>query len=46
MTHDEQVQADCEAILTCALKLKEEVDEKDRIKNAFIVGKTRSYFRA
>jgi myosin-5 len=45
MTLDEQVRADCEAILLCALASKEEqVDGK--VKRAFAVGNNRSYFRA
>jgi myosin heavy subunit len=46
MTPDESLRADIEAIMSCALKSKEEVDEKGRVKKAFVVGKTRTYFRA
>jgi myosin-5 len=45
MTPSEALRANCDAILTCALKEKEEND-KGRIIKAFVVGKTRSYFRA
>jgi myosin-5 len=45
MTRDEQIRADCNAILLCALASKEEkVDGK--VIRAFAVGNNRSYFRA
>lgn len=46
MSHDEKLQADCEAILAFALKSKEELDDRGRVHQAFVVGKTKSYFRA
>jgi len=45
MTGDEALRADVDALMTCALKAKEERDGK-RIIKAFVVGKTRTYFRA
>jgi myosin-5 len=45
MTPQECLRADCDAILTCALKSKE-ITEKGRIIKMFVVGKTKSYFRA
>lgn len=45
MVHDEIIRAECDAILQCALKEKE-VQEKGRTVRAFVVGKTKSYFRA
>jgi len=44
MTVFEKVKADCDAILTCALKSKEITEDGKTIK-AFVVGKTRTYFR-
>jgi len=41
MTLPEKMRADCEAVMTCALKEKETADGK-----VFVVGKTRTYFRA
>lgn len=45
MLPEECLSADCDAILSCALKCKE-VNEKGRVIKAYVVGKTRSYFRA
>lgn len=45
MTGEEALRADVDALMTCALKAKEERDGK-RIIKAFVVGKTRTYFRA
>ena len=45
MTPAERLRADCDAILSCALKCKE-VHENGRVQKAFVVGKTKSYFRA
>lgn len=45
MVRDEIIRAECDAILQCALKEKE-VQEKGRTVRAFVVGKTKSYFRA
>jgi myosin V len=42
MSIQEQVKADCEAVMTCLLKQKETADGG----KAFVVGKTRTYFRA
>merc|ERR1712151_552536 len=38
---EEQLQKDCDALFNCALKEKE-----DKGKKAYVVGKTRTYFRA
>jgi myosin V len=45
MVPQEALKADCNAIMTCALKCKE-VQEKGKTIKAFVVGKTRTYFRA
>ena len=45
MTPEECLSADCDAILHCALQSKE-VSEKGRTIKAYVVGKTKSYFRA
>jgi myosin heavy subunit len=45
MLPEECLSADCDAILACALKSKE-VTEKGRIIKGYVVGKTKSYFRA
>lgn len=45
MTASERLAADCDAILQCALKEKE-INDKGKIVRAFVVGKTKSYFRA
>ena len=37
---------DADAILTCALKPKEFVDKNGNVKKAFVVGKTKTFFRA
>merc|ERR1712146_830327 len=36
---------DCEALLTCALKPLETVEKDGKVTKAFVIGKTRSYFR-
>ncbi|GKY95842.1 hypothetical protein MPSEU_000544800 [Mayamaea pseudoterrestris] len=46
MTPEEALRADCDAILTCALKGKEFKDDRGKVVKMFVVGKTRSYFRA
>ena len=46
MSTEEGLRADIDAIMSCALKSQEEVDSKGRVKKAFVVGKTRTYFRA
>jgi myosin-5 len=46
MMATEGIRADCDAILRGALKPKEEEHENGRVMRAFVVGKTRSYFRA
>lgn len=46
MDHDAALRADCNAILTCALKSKEYVKDDGKPAKAFVVGKTKSYFRA
>jgi len=45
MSPTEGLRADCDALLTCALKCKE-TEDKGKISKAFVVGKTRCYFRA
>jgi myosin V len=45
MLPEECLSADCDAILQCALKSKE-ITEKGRTIKAYVVGKTKSYFRA
>jgi myosin-5 len=45
MSAQEGVSADIDAMMTCALKPKEE-EIKGKIVKAFVVGKTRTYFRA
>ena len=45
MSASEAVRADIDAMMTCALKSKEE-NIKGRVTKAFVVGKTRTYFRA
>jgi myosin-5 len=45
MTAEEGVRADITAMMTCALK-DMEITEKGRVIKAFVVGKTRTYFRA
>jgi len=45
MSELEKLRADCEAVLTCALKSKEVV-ENGKLVKAFLIGKTRTYFRA
>jgi myosin-5 len=44
MEPEEKLSKDCDALLLCALKPKEE-KEDGKIKKAYVVGKTRSYFR-
>ena len=46
MTPNEKLKADCNAIMESALKCKEEQGEKGKIIKAFVVGRTRTYFRA
>lgn len=46
MTPEEGAKCDAEAILDCALKIKESVDKDGNIKKAFIVGRTKTFFRA
>ena len=43
---EERRTADCRALLDIALKSQETVDEKGHIVKAFVVGKTKTYFRA
>lgn len=43
-TLPEKMRADCEAIMNCALKEKE-VTEGGKVIKAFVVGKTRTYFK-
>ncbi|GAX27011.1 hypothetical protein FisN_9Lh324 [Fistulifera solaris] len=45
MTPDQGARADIEAIMTCALKSKEET-VNGKVVKAFVVGRTRTYFRA
>ena len=45
MTPAEALSADCDAIMSCALKPKEEM-EGNKVIKAFVVGKTKTYFRA
>ena len=42
----EKARANCEAVLTCALKEKETTGKDGKVVKAFMVGKTRTYFRA
>jgi myosin-5 len=44
MEAEEKLKYDCDALLCCALKSKE-VTENGKLVKAFVVGKTRSYFR-
>merc|ERR1712183_708848 len=44
MEAEEKLKYDCEALLTCALKPLEKTEEGKTVQ-AFVVGKTRSYFR-
>ena len=45
MSTQERIKADCEAVMSCALQSKE-VMENGKLGKAFVVGKTRTYFRA
>lgn len=45
MSTAEGISADIDAMMTCALKAKEEM-VKGKLAKAFVVGKTRTYFRA
>jgi len=42
---DVALKHDCEALLTCALKPLETVEKDGKVTKAFVIGKTRSYFR-
>ena len=44
MSPEEKLKCDCDALLSCALKSKDE-KENGKLVKAFVVGKTRSYFR-
>lgn len=46
MPHDDALRCDCDAIMTSALKEKESVEKDGSRKKAFVVGKTKTYFRA
>ena len=46
MSHEEGLKCDAHAILDCALKSHEYVDKEGNTKKAFVVGKTKSFFRA
>ena len=46
MDNKKAAACDADAILSCALKPKETVDKKGNVKKAFIVGKTKTFFRA
>ena len=46
MSPAEALRCDADAILTCALKDHEFVDKEGNRKKAFVVGKTKSFFRA
>jgi myosin-5 len=46
MTAEEGLRCDCEAILACALECKETKDKTGKTVRAFVVGLTKSYFRA
>ena len=46
MSQEEQLREDCIAMMTSALKCKEFDDEDGQHKKAFVVGKTKTYFRA
>jgi len=43
---EEALRHDVDAILSCALKSKEEINDKGKVVKAFVVGRTRTYFRA
>ena len=45
MSTQERIKADCEAVMSCALQTKE-LMENGKLVKAFVVGKTRTYFRA
>ena len=46
MDANESSRCDCHAILRCALQPKETVDDNGKVVLAFVVGRTKSYFRA
>ena len=46
MTPEEALRANVDAILNCALKVKETVNAEGKVAKAYVVGKTKSYFRA
>ena len=46
MTKEQQESCDATAILTCALKERETVNKEGKTQRAFVVGFTKSYFRA
>jgi myosin V len=46
MDSNEALRCDCDAILNCALKVKETVNNEGKVAKAYVVGKTKSYFRA
>lgn len=46
MTSEEGLRADIDAMMTWALREKTDRDPKGNIKKSFVVGKTRTYFRA
>jgi len=46
MSAEQKRAADCKALMTCALRSKEIYDDRGRRVPAFLVGKTRTYFRA
>ena len=42
---EEKLKAECDALLSCCLKPMEKTNDQGKLVKAFIVGKTRSYFR-
>jgi myosin heavy subunit len=46
MSMIEKRQCDCKALLQCALKTKANVDENGHVMSAFVVGRTKTFFRS
>jgi myosin heavy subunit len=46
MDANQALRCDCDAILHCALKSKETVNDEGKVVKAYVVGRTKSYFRA
>jgi myosin V len=45
MTAEQKLSKECDALLDCALKAREVKEKDGKITKAYVVGKTRSYFR-